>query len=50
LIAPIIAGYVMDAVGIGWVFVLGGGAALTGVLTFTGIVAARYGLAELGRW
>jgi hypothetical protein len=40
----------MDSVGIAWVFVLGGSAALTGVLTFIGIVAARYGLAELARW
>lgn len=50
LLAPVIAGYLMDTVGIAWVFVLGGGAALTGVVTFVGIVSARYGLRELTRW
>lgn len=50
LIAPVIAGYLMDTVGIAWVFVLGGGAALTGVLTFVGIVSTRYGVRELARW
>jgi MFS family permease len=50
LIAPVVAGYLMDSVGIEWVFVLGGGTALTGVLTFVGIVSARYGLGELARW
>lgn len=50
LIAPVIAGYLMDSVGIAWVFVLGGGAALTGVLTFVGIVMSRRGIRELTRW
>lgn len=49
LLAPVIAGYLMDTVGIAWVFVLGG-AALTGVVTVVGIVSARYGLRELTRW
>jgi hypothetical protein len=33
-----------------WVFLVGGVTALTGVVTFAGIVALRYGPRELLRW
>jgi MFS family permease len=50
LLAPLLGGYLMDTVGMAWVFVVGGVTALTGVLTFSAIVTARYGLRELRRW
>jgi MFS family permease len=50
LLAPLVGGYLMDTAGMAWVFVVGGVAALTGVLTFAGIVAMRYGPRELLRW
>jgi MFS family permease len=50
LAAPLVAGYLMDTVGIRWVFVFGGGAALTGVATFVAIVASREGVGALRRW
>lgn len=40
----------MDAAGIGWVFVVGGVWALTGVATFLGVVSRKYGARELTRW
>jgi hypothetical protein len=40
----------MDSVGMKWVFFVSGGTAITGVVTFVGIVAARYGSRELIRW
>ncbi|SEO47638.1 Predicted arabinose efflux permease, MFS family [Halorientalis persicus] len=50
LLAPLLGGYLMDTAGMAWVFVVGGVTALTGVLTFAGIVAMRYGPRELLRW
>jgi MFS family permease len=50
LLAPLLGGYLMDAVGMDWVFVVGGATALTGVLAFVGVVAVRYGPRELTRW
>ncbi|MEF8856236.1 MAG: MFS transporter [Haloplanus sp.] len=50
LLAPLLGGHLMDSVGMDWVFVLGGGTALTGVLTFVALVSNRYGIRELGRW
>jgi hypothetical protein len=40
----------MDSVGMTWVFVVAGATALTGVLTFVGIVCVRYEPEELFRW
>ena len=39
LLAPLLGGYLMDGVGMGWVFYVGGATALTGAVTFVGIVA-----------
>ncbi len=50
LLAPLLGGYLMDAVGMDWVFVVGGATALTGVLAFVGVVTVRYGPRELTRW
>jgi MFS family permease len=50
LLAPLLGGVLMDSVGMQWVFVVGGVTALTGVLTFFGIVSWRYGPRELARW
>jgi MFS family permease len=50
LLAPLVGGYLMDAAGMAWVFLLSAATALTGVLTFVGIVASRYGVRELLRW
>jgi MFS family permease len=50
LAAPLVGGYLMDAMGMAWVFLVGGGAALTGVATFLGIVTTRHGVRELTRW
>jgi MFS family permease len=50
LLAPLLGGYLMDSVGIEWVFVVAGVTALTGVTTFFGIVTVRYGARELVRW
>jgi MFS family permease len=50
LLAPLLGGYLMDAVGMEWVFYVSAAAALTGVVTFFGIVTVRYGVQELVRW
>ncbi len=50
LLAPLLGGYLMDGVGIAWVFLVGGAAALTGVWTFVGVIALREGPAALVRW
>lgn len=50
LLAPLLGGYLMDSVGMAWVFGVGGLTALTGVVTFLGIVSTRYGPRELVRW
>jgi MFS family permease len=50
LLAPLFGGYLMDAVGMEWVFYVSAAAALTGVVTFFGIVTVRYGIRELVRW
>ena len=50
LLAPLLGGYLMGAVGMSWVFVVGGATALTGVAAFVGVVAVRYGPRELTRW
>jgi MFS family permease len=50
LLAPLLGGYLMDSVGMEWVFFVAGGAALTGVLTFLGIIFRRFGTDALARW
>jgi MFS family permease len=50
LLAPLLGGYLMDSVGMKWVFFISGGTAITGVVTFIGIVTVRYGSKELIRW
>jgi dipeptide/tripeptide permease len=50
LLAPLVGGVLMDSVGMTWVFVLAGGTALTGVLTFVAIISRRHGLAHLPNW
>jgi predicted MFS family arabinose efflux permease len=50
LLAPLLGGYLMDAVGMEWVFYVSAATALTGVVTFFGIVTVRYGARELVRW
>jgi MFS family permease len=50
LLAPLLGGYLMDGVGMEWVFFVGGAAALTGAATFVGVVSRRYGTRELLRW
>ncbi|WP_244257220.1 DUF6036 family nucleotidyltransferase [Halomicrobium sp. IBSBa] len=50
LLAPLLGGYLMDSVGMAWVFLVGGGTALIGVVTFLGIISQRFGIRELARW
>ena len=50
LLAPLLGGYLMDSVGMAWVFVVAGITALTGTLTFASIVARRSGVRELRHW
>lgn len=50
LLAPLLGGYLMDSVGMEWVFFIAGGTALTGVLTFLGIISKRFGTDALARW
>lgn len=50
LLAPILGGYLMDSVGMEWIFIVAGGTALTGVITFIGIISTRFGVQELSRW
>jgi len=50
LLAPLLGGYLMDSVGMAWVFLVGGGTALIGVATFLGIISRRFGVRELARW
>lgn len=50
ILAPLFGGYLMDSVGMSWVFVVAGVAALTGAITFAGIVARRSGIREFGGW
>jgi MFS family permease len=50
LLAPLLGGYLMDSVGMEWVFFVAGGTALTGVLTFLGIISKQFGTDALARW
>lgn len=50
LLAPLLGGYLMDTAGMDWVFIVGGVTALTGVLTFVGIITFQDGPRALARW
>ena len=50
LLAPLLGGYLMDAVGMAAVFVVAGVAALTGAVTMVGIIVVRQGPRALWRW
>lgn len=50
LLAPLLGGYLMDTLGMEWVFLVGGLTALTGVITFVGIIISREGVSALTQW
>ena len=50
LLAPLLGGYLMDSVGMEWVFVVAGVTALTGVVAFWGIISVRHGPRALSDW
>ncbi|MGZ0745943.1 MFS transporter [Haloparvum sp. AD34] len=50
LLAPLLGGYLMDGVGMEWMFFVGGATAITGAATFVGVVSTKYGVRELLRW
>ena len=48
--APLLCGYLLDSVGMSWVFVVAGVTALTGVVVFWGIISVRHGPRALSDW
>ncbi|ELZ81515.1 multidrug resistance protein-like protein [Haloferax larsenii JCM 13917] len=50
VVAPLLGGYLMTDVGMEWVFYVGGGSALTGVLSFLGVLVWSHGTGALGQW
>ncbi|MFB6105972.1 MAG: MFS transporter [Halobacteriaceae archaeon] len=50
VLAPLAGGWVMGTYGLDWVFFLGGAAALSGVVTFFGLLARQPGDGALTRW
>ncbi|WP_410764442.1 MFS transporter [Haloferax sp. DFSO60] len=50
VVAPLLGGYLMADVGMEWVFFIGGGAAITGVLTFLGVLVYSHGSGALTEW
>jgi MFS family permease len=50
LLAPLLGGYLMDSVGMEWVFVVAGVTALTGVVAFWGIISLQHGPRALADW
>lgn len=48
--APILGGYLMTEVGMEWMFFLGGVAALSGALTFFGVLSYTHGRPTLTKW
>ncbi|MFC7156153.1 MFS transporter [Halomarina halobia] len=50
VVAPLLAGVLIDSVGIDWVFYLGGVAALIAVATFFGALAHYHGPRALSEW
>ncbi|MBX0298048.1 MFS transporter [Haloarcula nitratireducens] len=50
VLAPLVGGWVMGQFGIEWVFFAGGFAALSGVMTFLGILSWNYGSRAFHQW
>ncbi|NEU58634.1 MFS transporter [Halorussus sp. MSC15.2] len=50
IIAPMVGGYLMSAVGMEWVFFLGGATALSGVVTFFLVLSSTHGRRALAEW
>lgn len=50
LLAPLLGGYLMDAVGMWAVFAVAGAAAITGAATMVGIIVIRHGPRALSSW
>jgi MFS family permease len=48
--APLLGGYLMTEVGMEWVFYVGGASAITGVLTFLGVLSFFHGPSALTEW
>jgi MFS family permease len=47
---PLLGGWLMAEVGMGWVFYVGGAFALTGVVTFLGVLVVLHGPNALSEW
>jgi hypothetical protein len=50
VVAPLVAGVLTAGAGIEWVFFLGGGAALSAVVTFLGVLSWSHGRGALTEW
>ncbi|SFL50877.1 Predicted arabinose efflux permease, MFS family [Halogranum rubrum] len=50
VVAPLLGGYLMAEVGMEWVFYVGGVSAITGVLTFLGVLSYFHGPSALTEW
>jgi MFS family permease len=50
LLAPLLGGYLMEAFGVGSVFLAGGAAAISGALVFSAVLVARYDRGAFARW
>lgn len=50
VVAPLLGGYLMTDVGMEWVFYVGGASAITGVLTFLGVLSYFHGPSALTEW
>ncbi|MFC6836889.1 MFS transporter [Halomarina ordinaria] len=50
VVAPVVAGVLVDSVGIAWVFYLGGASALCAVATFLGVLSRYHGTRALTEW
>lgn len=50
VLAPLAGGWIMGAIGIDWVFFLGGATAITGVLTMLGVLSWNHGRRALHQW
>ncbi len=48
--APLLGGWLIDGVGIAWVFYVGGAAAVVGALAFLAILSYNYGVSALAEW
>ncbi|SEO88101.1 Major Facilitator Superfamily protein [Halogranum amylolyticum] len=48
--APLLGGYLMAEVGMAWVFYVGGASAITGVVTFFGVLSYFHGPTALTEW